>query len=132
MNLDYTQLATQAVDFLRDAVPHAAAVASVELTFKEAGERGLLLLKLLKGKFTKPAAAGALAEALEAPAVTENWEALRLQILKALKEDEAFRQGLLELFPAPGAVSAKLDAAVAGNDNVTVQVAGQGNQTNVG
>jgi hypothetical protein len=132
MNPDYAQLATQAVDFLRDIVPHAATVASLELAFKEAGERGLRLLHLLKDKFTKPAAAGVLAEAFETPAVTENWAALRVQILKALKEDEAFRQEFLEIFPAGNDVSAHQAAVVTGNQNVTVQVTGHGNQTNTG
>lgn len=132
MNPDYAQLATQAVDFLRQTVPHAATVAGLELTFKEAGERGLRLLQLLKAKFTKPAAAGALEEAVPAPAVAENWEALRLQILKAIKEDEAFRKEFLEVFPAAAGVSAHQGAVVTGHANVTVQIAGQGNQTNVG
>lgn len=132
MNLDYAQLATQAVDFLRQTIPHAATVAGLELTFKEAGERCLRLLQLLKSKFTKPAAAGALAEALETPAVTENWEALRVQILKALKEDEAFRREFLEVLPAGSGVSAHQTAVVTGDNNVTVQVAGKGNRTNVG
>jgi hypothetical protein len=132
MNPDYAQLAAQAVDFLRDYIPHAATVASLELVFKEAGERGLRLLQLLKNKLTKPAAAGVFQEAVEAPAVPENWEALRLQILKALKEDEAFRRELLELFPAAVDASVRQHAAVTGDANVTVQVTAQGNQTNVG
>jgi hypothetical protein len=132
MNADYAQLACQAVDFLRNTIPHAATVASLELAFKEAGAGGLRLLQLLKSKLTKPAAAGALEEAVEEPAVAENWEALRLQILKALKEDEGFRREFLELLPAAAGVSASQSATVAGNANVTVRVAGQGNQTNVG
>ena len=86
----------------------------------------------MKTKLTKPAAAGALQEAVGSPGVAENWDALRLQILKALKEDEGFRREFLELLPAAVSVSARQEANVTGRGNQTVQVAGQGNQTKVG
>jgi len=55
----------------------------------------------LKSKFTSPAAAGALEEAVKSPEKPLKWEALRLQVVQAIEEDVKFRAELEAMLPKP-------------------------------
>ena len=81
----------------------------------------------LKSHFiTKPAAAAAMNEVEQTP-TADDWEALMVQIKKALKENKGFEKRLVELLPkevTERAVSQSAD--IKGDDNITAQNVGTG------
>lgn len=133
--MDYAQLAQQAIDVLKATEAEAVKVLADKAP-AAAAAGAAAVWGWLKGKLTKPAAGGALEEAAKEPKVEENWEALRIQIVKAMKEDTtgAFARELAALLPAAGGVAAgtRQSARVAGDNNVVGQQSGTGNQINVG
>jgi hypothetical protein len=118
--LDYGALAHQTIEFLKPVL----AAAGGKIVKDKAGE----IWEWLKSQFTtKPAAAAALNEVEQTPTNEDNWEALMVQIKKALKEDEGFGKRLVELLPkevTERAISQKAD--ITGNSNITAQSAGSG------
>jgi hypothetical protein len=126
---DYTQLATQAVDFIRTQVTPAAIGWGVEKALEKGSEQARRLWRFLKSKLTSPAAAGAIQEADQQPDKPLKWEALRLQILQALQADEAFRKELLGLLP-PGSTTQTINSK--GDANVNVQISGSSNKLDIG
>jgi hypothetical protein len=92
--MDYTEIANQVVEFLKPilaARPGAAASAP-----------GTALWDWIKSRFTRPAAVEAVREVEQNPADDANWEVLKLQIRKALEDDEVFRKELLKILPKKG------------------------------
>jgi hypothetical protein len=118
--LDSGALAQQTVEFLKPVLVAAGG----KIVKDKAGE----VWDWLKSQFTtRPAAAAALDEVEQTPANEDNWEALMVQIKKALKEDEGFGKRLVELLPKDvieRAISQKAD--IKGNKNITAQSAGSG------
>jgi hypothetical protein len=115
-SLDYGALAHQTIEFLKPVL----AAAGGKIVKDKAGE----IWEWLKSQFTKPAAAAALSEVERAPTNEDNWEALMVQIKKALKEDEGFGKRLVELLPkevTERAISQKAD--ITGDANVIAQSA---------
>ena len=103
--LDYGALAHQTIEFLKPVL----AAAGGKIVKDKAGE----IWEWLKSQFiAKPAAAAALNEVEQTPTNEDNWEALMVQIKKALKEDEGFGKRLVELLPkevTERAISQKAD-----------------------
>ena len=92
--MDYTEIADQVVELLKPilaASPGAAASAA-----------GTALWDWIKSRFTRPAAVEAVREVEQNPAGDANWEVLKLQIRKALEDDEVFRKELLKILPKRG------------------------------
>jgi hypothetical protein len=118
--LDYGALAHQTIEFLKPVLTAAGG----KIVKDKSGE----IWEWLKSQFTtKPAAAAALNEVEQTPTNEDNWEALMVQIKKALKEDEGFGKRLVELLPkevTERAISQKAD--IIGNSNITAQSAGSG------
>jgi hypothetical protein len=118
--LDYGALAHETIEFLKPVL----AAAGGKIVKDKTGE----ILEWLKSQFTtKLAAAAALNEVEQRPTNEDNWEALMVQIKKALKEDEGFGKRLVELLPkevTERAISQKAD--ITGNSNITAQSAGSG------
>jgi hypothetical protein len=81
-----------------------------------------------KVKGRSPAATEAVEAVEKGPADPANWNGLRLQLSKALAEDETLRAELATLLsrhaPAPSVVQ---NSAVTGDGNVIVQTTGSGN-----
>jgi hypothetical protein len=123
--MDYAELARQTVEFIKPCLVSNGGALVV-------GVGANALYDWLKRAFTKPAAVGAFAEAVQSPTNELNLEALRLQIRKALEEDETFRKGLLEHLPKDMANSfLQQNAHVAGDNNVTIQNTGSGSTIQV-
>lgn len=72
------------------------------------------------------AAQEAVTDVIQSPTET-NWEALKIQVRKALEQDSALAAELAQLLGQSSAAGACLTAAVKGNQNVTIQSAGSGN-----
>ena len=86
--LDYGVLAHQTIEFLKPVL----AAAGGKIVKDESGE----IWQWLKSHFsTKPAAAVAIHKIEQTPTDGDNWEALTVQIKKALKEDEGFAKRLV-------------------------------------
>ena len=117
--IDYGALAHQTVEFMK---PFLTA-AGEKIAQNQAGK----LWDFLKGRFTKPAASGALQEVEQAPEEEDNWEALKIQLKRALKEDETFRKELVGLLPKEVMDAAVTQTATTiGNNNITSQLSGSG------
>ena len=80
----------------------------------------------LKGVFTKPAQAEAVREAEQAPDDALNWEAVKVQLAKALRDDPAFRDELLGRLPTDVRQRfAPQTSTTVGDGNTTVQAQGK-------
>lgn len=120
-DIDPVQLAQQAIQALQ-AHWGVVGAALADGALKEAGKS---VFVWLKERFTSKAAAGALEEAEADPENTRKSKALALQIEDAIETDPEFRERLVALLPTTQS------ATVTGNDNVTVQNTGSGNQFSI-
>jgi len=116
--MDIAAMVQQAMELLRsDVATYANAVA--------AGLSASTLYDWFTRKLTRKAAAGALEEAAENPKSETNWEALRIQILKELEENEDFRNELMERLKEAGVPNVRMGIGkVEGDRNVVVQASG--------
>jgi len=115
--MDYAALSQQITAYLQ---PFLAGGGDLAL-----GVAANAIYDLIRRRFTRPAAAGALAEVEENPRSETNWEALRVQLRKALEEDPSFRDELLPLLPKELlAPSVSQQVTVIGNGNAIVQNTG--------
>jgi hypothetical protein len=114
--LDYGALAHQTIEFLKSCMTAAGGKIAAETVWN-----------FLKGKFTKPAASGALEEVEQAPQNNTKWEVLKLQIKSALEEDDNFRKELEALLPKGVVEKAVTQTANnIGDNNITSQLSGSG------
>jgi hypothetical protein len=116
--MDYTALAVAVVAFLQPYVMQGGA----ELAKGALGEAGKEAWGWLKSRFTQPAQQAAVAELEAAPQDEANWEALKVQLVKALRDDEAFRKELLGRLPEK--VGQTLQ--ISGTGNIGIQNTGSG------
>ena len=120
--MEYLQLVNQAIELLKPVAPVGEQVA----THLAAGALWDWIKTRFKGR--SAATTEAVEEVEKAPADSVNWEVLRLQLQKALAQDETLRAELAALIaksaPAP---SVAQSAAVSGDGNVVIQKAGSGN-----
>ena len=79
---------------------------------------------LLKRSLLRPAASGALEEAKAGPMDEDNLKALKLQIEKQLKEDQAFADELLKLVPREVQSNWNLHQNVIGSGNIATGYTG--------
>lgn len=93
--MDYGEMAKQSVEFLKPLF--AAAGGNMVKDGLEAARQKLY--EWLKSRFTRPAQSGALQEAVEEPEKDVNWEALLVQVRKALEDDNSFADDLQKLLP---------------------------------
>jgi hypothetical protein len=108
-----------------------------ELAKKIGGEAGGRIVTLYDKVKAKLAGGGAdaLADLEKQPKDADSQAALRVQLKKALEADPAFRAELEKLvgeIQEKGGDRIKQIANVTGDRNVTTQIAGGGNQVNVG
>ena len=89
--MDYTEIANQVVEFLKPVLGAGPGVAT--------SAAGSASWDWIKTRLTRPAAVEAVREVEQNPAGDTNWEVLKLQIRKALEEDEVFRKELLKIVP---------------------------------
>jgi hypothetical protein len=121
--LDLAPLAASAVTLLVPYLKEAAEQGVGKLAESAAGS----LYELLKKKLTSPAAQEALADAAQAPGHADAQAALRMQIEKAMRNDEQLAALLGELLQRGQAASVQQTAHVAGDGNQVVQIQGSGN-----
>ncbi len=124
--MDYTAFAVAVMTFLQPFVMKGGAEAAKGAM----GEAGKEVWGWLKSKFTKPAQQAAVADLEAAPQDEVNWDALKVQLIKALRDDEAFRLELLGQLPKEVQQHITQTATVTGNGNVVTQIAGSGNTYN--
>ncbi len=125
--MDYSQLAYNKIEFLKPylaAEGGALAKEGLSIAHKK-------LFDWLKGKFTKPAQNGALAEAVQTPQDAGALEALQLQIRRALEQQEEFRKELLERMPKEFHPQTTQTINVTGDNNKSGQISGTGNSINI-
>jgi hypothetical protein len=106
-----------------------------ELAKKVGGEVGSRVVKVWDAVRGKLAGKEALADVEEKPDDQRRWAALELQLEKALEADPAFRDAVAKLvseIPEEKRAAIRQIANVTGDRNVTTQIAGGGNQVNVG
>ena len=129
--IDYGELANQVGEMLKPFL--AAAGGTLAEKAVQAGyEKAVGIYQWMKQKFTSPAAAEALTDVTENPENETNWEALVLQIHKALEKDEDFRKGLMELMPAKTVVKVTNQTQTAtGDHNIQIQQSGSGGKIEV-
>ncbi len=126
------QFAQHAIDTLKPLIKSEAAKTMATQAIAATASGAASAWTWLKSKFAGKPAAAAVQEAEDQPAVEENWDMLRLQILKALKdptEGKAFGNDLARLLniPAPGSIAATQTANLNGSGNKSAQVAGNSN-----
>jgi hypothetical protein len=106
-----------------------------ELAKKVGGEAGQRVVNLWDAVRGKLASREALADVEAKPGDPRRWQALEVQLEKALAADPEFRSELarlIEAIPAEQRTAIQQIASVTGDRNVTAQVAGSGNQVNLG
>ena len=120
--MEYLQLLDQTMELLKPVAPAGGAV----VTHLAAGALWDWIKMKVKGR--SPAATEAVEEVEKAPADPVNWDILRLQLRRALAQDESLRAELAALVskyaPAPSVVQS---SAVGGDGNVVIQTSGSGN-----
>jgi hypothetical protein len=120
--MEYVQLLDQTMELLKPVAP-----AGGQVLTKLAANALWDWIKT-KVKDRSAAATEAVEEVEKAPADPVNWDILRLQLRKALAQDETLRAELAALVSkhaqAPSVVQ---DSAVAGDANVVIQTTGAGN-----
>jgi hypothetical protein len=112
-----------------------AAKGAEELAKKVGSEVGGRVVKLWDALKAKLAGMEALIDVEAKPDDQRRWSALELQLEKALEADPGFRAEvtrLVEAIPEEKRAAIRQIANVTGDQNVTVQTAGAGNQVNVG
>jgi GNAT superfamily N-acetyltransferase len=115
-------------------VPYLAEGAK-ELARKVGGEAGQRVVKLWDAVRGKLAGKEALADVEAKPDDPRRWQALEVQLKKALAADPGFRGDvarLIEAIPAEQRMAIQQIAKVTGERNVTAQVAGSGNWLDLG
>jgi hypothetical protein len=120
-----------------DLAPLAASAVTLLVPYlKEAAEKGIgtlaesaagSLYGLLKKKLASPAAQEALADAEQAPASADAQTVLRVQIEKALRNDEQLVALLSQVLAQLQAAAPSQQANVAGDGNQVVMIQGSGN-----
>ena len=110
--MDYLVLANQIVEFLKQSL-HVGTELTIGLTTHA-------LWDCIKSKFKKPAKVAAIEDVEKNPASNTNWEILKLQIVKALEEDESFRKEIMEVLPQ----GITQNLTVQGDGNKSVQASG--------
>jgi hypothetical protein len=117
--MDYTQIANDVIGYLQALGPTGADLG--------AGVAANALWDWIKSRFKarSPAAAEAVTAVEKTPASGTDWDVLKLQLRKALEEDETLRRELLALLPKEY-LPVIQTAIVSGNENVTIQNAGAG------
>jgi hypothetical protein len=106
-----------------------------ELAKKVGGEVGSRVVKLWDAVRGRLAGKEALADVEAKPDDQRRWSALELQLEKALEADPEFRAEvtrLVEAIPTEQRAAIQQIANVTGNQNVTPQIAGSGNQVTIG
>jgi hypothetical protein len=106
-----------------------------ELAKKVGGEVGSGVKNLWNAVRAKLAGKEALADVEAKPDDQRRWSALELQLEKALEADPAFRDAVAKLvseIPEERRAAIQQIANVTGDRTVTTQIAGGGNQVNVG
>lgn len=121
--IDLAPLAASAVTLLVPYLNEAAEKGIGTLAESAAGS----LYGLLKKKLTSPAAQEALADAEQAPASADTQTVLRVQIEKALRNDEQLAALLSQLLAQMQAAAPSQQANVAGDGNQVVMIQGSGN-----
>lgn len=120
--MEYLQLLDQTMELLKPVAPAGGQV----LTKLAANALWDWIKTKVKGR--SPAATEAVEEVEKAPANPVNWDILRLQLHKALAQDQTLRAELAALLskqaPAPSVVQ---NSAVAGDANNVIQTTGTGN-----
>ncbi|MGD0652029.1 MAG: hypothetical protein ABSA97_12995 [Verrucomicrobiia bacterium] len=126
--MGYAAIAMQVVEFLKPYVVAGGGLAAGGAMAK-AGEE---CWDWLKGRFTKPAQAEAIRDVIYAPSEPLSWEALKVQLQKALKDDESFRNELLGRLPKEMRNRFALQAASAkGSGNAVAQAQGENIQIQI-
>jgi hypothetical protein len=119
--MEYLQLLDQTIELLKPVAPAGGQV----LTKLAANALWDWIKTKVKGR--SAAATEAVEEVEKAPADPINWDVLRLQLRKALAEDETLRAELAALLskhaPAP---SVAQSSSVSGHGNVVIQNTGTG------
>jgi hypothetical protein len=106
-----------------------------ELAKKVGGEAGGRVVKLWDAVKGRLAGKEAVADVEAKPGDPRRWRALEVQLEKALAAEPGFREELarlIEAIPEQERSAIQQIAAVTGDRNVTAQVAGSGNQVNLG
>jgi hypothetical protein len=120
--MEYLQLLDQTIELLKPVAPAGGQV----LTKLAANALWDWIKTKVKGR--SAAVTEAVEEVEKAPADPVNWDTLRLQLRKALTQDETLRAELAALVakyaPPPSVVQS---SAVAGHANVVIQTTGTGN-----
>jgi GNAT superfamily N-acetyltransferase len=109
--------------------------AGKELAKKVGGEAGGRVMKVWDAVRGKLAGREALADVEAKPGDPRRWQALEVKLEEALAADPGFRgelARLIEAIPERERTAIQQIANVTGNRNVTTQVAGSGNQVNLG
>ena len=120
--MEYLQLLDQAIQLLQPAAPAGGQVA----THLAASALWDWIRTKIKGR--SAAATEAVDEVEKAPADPVNWDVLRLQLRKALAQDETVRTELAALLAKHAPVaSAVQNSTIAGVGNVGIQNTGTGN-----
>lgn len=121
--IDVHQLANQAVTMLQSSEP---AVGHLAL-----GVGSHALWDWIKSRFRRRSAGAAEAvDAIAKPSTgADDWDLLRLQLVKALKEDESLRNDMAALLAKAGSTTTTTQSNVqSGVGNANIQVSGTGNQ----
>jgi hypothetical protein len=125
------ELATAAVALVGPYVAKGAE----ELAKKVGAEVGSRVVKLWDALKAKLAGKEALADFEKQPEDADQQASLRVQLRKALEADPEFRAEvtrLVEAIPTEQRAAIQQIANVTGNQNVTPQIAGSGNQVTIG
>jgi hypothetical protein len=118
--MDYLQIATDVVEHLKALGPVTQELGT--------GLGAHALWDWLKSRFkARSAAAAEAVSAAETRAATAtDWEILKLQLCKALEEDEGLRQGLVALLKQERVGLVGQNASAIGNENMIIQSTGSG------
>ena len=119
--MEYIQLLDQTIELLKPVAPAGGQV----LTKLAANALWDWIKTKVKGR--SAAATEAFEEIEKAPADPVNWDILRLQLRKALAEDETLRTELAALISKHAPAPVVQNSAVAGDANVVIQTTGTGN-----
>ena len=119
--MEYLQLLDQTIELLKPVAPAGGQV----LTKLAANALWDWIKTKVKGR--SAAATEAVEEVEKAPADPVNWDILRLQLRKALAQDETLRAEFAALVAKHAPPPVVQNSAVVGHANVVIQTTGTGN-----